>query len=133
MSTAINTNSVSSVAPGAAPVAPALRTVTFIATVDLKDSSGSWGGVHESDWAAVKQWYHGFTEGLVDGMENLQLELIETGRVRFTYQISEDDAEEDDDGVNNSMIADPDDDGNYPITLNGTEYIVMGFVEGQDW
>lgn len=117
--------------------ATANRTVTFIASVDLKGDDGTWGGVHEKDWDKVMQWFIGLNDGIIEEVQNLRLDLVEPGRVRFTYEVDAS-VHLDEDDVNNSMLADPDDDCNYPITLEDEEgepaqYIVIGSVEGQTW
>lgn len=97
-----------------------LRKGTFEFTAEVIDSL--W---NEDIAKKVLSWYKSFGDDLSTKLSNIKIEHISGHRYRGMYNIK-DISNEDDLIFELRMVVDPDDDGNYPITINRKKYIVIG-------
>jgi hypothetical protein len=82
----------------------------------------------------ILSWYnkHGRYVAKSNDMENVTFEFVDDGVIECSYDISEelynDYVRTDDLFIYHSGIADPDDDGNSPVEINGKEWLIRGFI-----
>lgn len=69
---------------------------------------------------AIVNWY----TNMNDDKKNLKVEYVISNVFKITYSTNEDEEER----CMMEIVADPDDDGNYPIKVKGIYYLVAGKV-----
>lgn len=91
---------------------------------------------NENDAKKVAKWFKDQNSWRVsndDDLSYLSFEPVKNGRVydkmHCKFKMNEAEPTKSEVNMIKKMIMDPDDDGNYPITLDGKEYIVMGYGE----
>ena len=93
---------------------------------DLEDISLKYPDYSEQD--IVCQWYNNLDE-VVGGNFEEKNTVVKYDKNRKIYTISFDAMEGDDyeePEIIFKMLIDPDDDGNHPIKINGSVYLIMG-------
>ena len=89
----------------------------------------------EKDAKKVAKWFKDQNSWRVsndDDLVSLSFEPVKSGRVykmRCTFKMNEAEPTNREVSTIKEMIMDPDDDGNHPITLDGKQYLVMGFKD----
>ena len=94
-----------------------MRTVKFVMRVREAD---------EKTYFAIAKWYTHqatFWQGTV---ANYRTAFLSNTRIEVTYDTSNDESI---DAMFNQMLADPDDEYMYPITIRGNETFLLGYIE----
>jgi hypothetical protein len=82
----------------------------------------------------ILKWYnkHGGYIAESNDMENVMFEFVGIDVIECSYELSEElyklYLKTDDFYINHRMIADPDDDGNYPVKIDGKEWLIHGSI-----
>lgn len=88
----------------------------------------------EKDAKKVAKWFKDQNSWRVsndDDLASLSFEPVKSGqeyKMRCTFRTNESEPTNSEVNMIKEMIMDPDDDGNYPITLDGKKYLVTGFL-----
>lgn len=108
--------------------------VSFRFSVDFTGNFIDELEVIPEDHELIISWYnkHGKYVAKSNDMKNATFKFVDEAVIECSYDISEDlhktYIKTDDLSIYHSMIADPDDDGNYPIEIDGKEWLIRGGV-----
>lgn len=99
----------------------------FIFKVKLWNDNETYTLDKESDAQKVADWFSSLNSWRVDPDDDLSFlsfDPVKIGNlyhIHCTFKINDEDS---DVNMIKNMIMNPDDDGNYPITINGKQYLV---------
>ena len=109
-------------------------TVSFDFAVDFCGNFDDELSVSDKHHALILSWYkkHGRYVAKSNDMLNVEFKFVDESVIRCSYTISEDlynsYIKTDDLVIYHSGIADPDDDGNCPVEIDGKEWLIRGFI-----
>ena len=106
------------------------REYSFLLEVKVWDEEQNCLEFSDNLIRMVIDWYDRFTDSAYSNIDyyGQKLHPIEKNRFMMTYRTINDERVP----TFEEMMADPDDDGNYPLKINGTLYLVGGKVISEE-